>query len=357
MAVVAQFEIEYRQYMDKDANIVAPLPDFATDHQHLVELYKRMCFLNVFDKKTINLQRTGRMGTYPASIGQEAIGVGIGAALHKDDIYCPYYRDQGTLLSLGVSPLEVLSFWGGYTHGTNFQHPDCKEHLPYCIPIAGQCLHAAGAAFAIQYREESRAVLTSIGEGGTSKGDFYEAINLAGVWSLPLVFVVNNNQWAISVPSSQQTAAKTYAQKAIAAGIEGIQVDGNDVIAVQEAVDNALKKAKAGGGPSLIEAITYRLCDHTTVDDASRYVPEKEAKAAEAFTPIPRLRSYLHQQGVWDEEKELALQKEYQASIEETVKAYMNQSIPKQPDLFEHLYENVPFALLDQRSELLGEDS
>jgi 2-oxoisovalerate dehydrogenase E1 component alpha subunit len=349
---IASFDIQYLRFLDENSKPTQNFPDFANDPGTLLSLYKKMALTRALDNKAINLQRTGKMGTYPSTQGQEAVGVGTGSALNKDDVYCPYYRESGALLQRGVSMTEILAIWGGDERGNLFKH--AQQDFPTCVPIATQCLHAAGVAYAMKYRKEKRAVVTSIGEGGTSKGDFYEAMNFAGVHHLPVVFVVNNNQWAISVPRDIQTGAKTIAQKAIAAGIEGIQVDGNDVIAVRKAVLDALEKARNGKGPTLIEAITYRLCDHTTADDASRYQPPEEVKAAWKIEPIARLAHYLESQGLWSKEKETELQQQCSAEVEKAVQSYL--AIPKdKPEaMFDSLYAELPEALLDQRDEAGG---
>ena len=346
----ASFKVESLQYLDKDAKLTQELPAFATVDE-LVRLYRLMCLTRALDTKAINLQRTGRMGTYPAATGQEAVGIGMGSALHASDIVCPYYRDQACFLARGIKAEEILAYWGGDERGSDFSAEQCKHDLPICVPIAGQCLHAAGIAYALKYRQQKSAVMTICGEGGTSKGDFYEAMNLAGDWQLPCVFVVNNNQWAISVARSLQTGCETIAQKAIAAGFEGIQVDGNDVIAVRQACDYALDKARQGNGPTLIEAVTYRLCDHTTADDASRYVPKEELEKAWQEEPIVRLRTYLHDNGHWDKDKETALQKTCSEEVEAAVKAYEAMPAQSVEAVFDYLYADLPLAYLDQLEE------
>ncbi len=348
---IAQFAIHFLQYLDANHQPTQAFPEFATP-ERLLSLYRSMALTRALDHRAVNLQRVGKMGTYPSSLGQEAVGVGVGDAMHKDDVYCPYYRDQATFLMRGVKPSQILLYWGGDERGSIFI--ENKEDLPTSIPIATQCLHAAGVAFALKYRKQKRAALTMLGDGGTSRGDFYEAMNLAGEWNLPLVFVVNNNQWAISVPRSKQTAAQTIAQKAIAAGFDGIQVDGNDVIAVRHAVSEALQKAREGRGPTLIEAITYRLCDHTTADDMTRYSKEEDRKEAWHFEPIARLGYYLEAQNLWSKEKEAQLQQELRLEIEKAVEEYLNVTPPKATDIIDYLYQEIPEALLDQK-DALGE--
>ena len=213
-----------------------------------------MVLTRVFDREAINLQRTGAMGTYPSCEGQEAIGAGIGVAMRKDDVFVPYYRDVATQIQRGVLMEEILLYWGGDERGQKYR--DQSQDFPVCIPIATQSCHAVGIAFAIKYRAEGRAVVTTCGDGATSEGDFYESINVAGAMSLPVVFVVNNNRWAISVPLAKQTASQTIAHKALAVGITGIRVDGNDPIAVFEVLEEALERARHDNQPTLIEALT-----------------------------------------------------------------------------------------------------
>ena len=272
MKIVANFEIPFYQILNEQSRIIGELPDFAKDKNHLIRLYRTMVLNRTFDTKAIALQRTGKLGTYPSARGQEAVFVGIGDAMHKNDLFVPYYRDVAALIQRGVKLKEILLYWGGEEQGNCFE---CGgEDFPYSVPIGTQLLHAAGAATAIQIRKEKRAVLVTCGDGATSEGDFYEALNVAGVWKLSVVFVICNNQWAISVPRSSQTAAQTLAQKAISAGIPGEQVDGNDVIAIRERVSLALEKARTNYEPSVLEIVSYRHADHTTADDAKRYEPK-----------------------------------------------------------------------------------
>ncbi len=346
---IAEFSIEKIQFINQQGEAVQQFPAAITDDV-LIQLYHTMVLTQLFDNKTINLQRTGQMGTFAASTGQEAISVGVGYAMQQDDVYCGYYRDQGILMQRNVALDEILSYWGGDERANDYQHN--PHDFPPCVPIATQCLHAAGAAFALQQRNQQQAVVTTIGDGGTSKGDFYEAVNVAGCWALPLVFVVNNNQWAISVPLKQQTACETIAQKAIAGGFSGIQVDGNDIVAVVYATQQALAKARNGDGPSLIEAMTYRLCDHTTADDAKRYQDQSGYQVATANQPIQRLKTYLISQQLWDEQKEHALQQQCSATIDNAVEIYLAKPAQKATDIVDYLYATLPVAMQEQRDQI-----
>jgi pyruvate dehydrogenase E1 component alpha subunit len=348
---VARFEIRYSRFLDPKGNAVRPLPEFAGDRAELVALYRGMVLARRFDAKAVALQRTGRLGTFASALGQEAVPVGIASAMRTEDLLLPSFREHGAQLWRGVSPLELLLFWGGDERGSNFAGP--REDFPVCVPIATHAPHAVGVALSFKLRREKRVAVCVFGDGATSKGDVAEALNVAGVWHLPVVFVINNNRWAISVPLAQQTAAETLAQKGIAAGVEGEQVDGNDVIAVREAMARALAKARAGGGPHLIEALTYRLGDHTTADDASRYRSGSEVSARWAEEPIARLRNYLVAQGRWGKSDEEHLLAEITLMIERAAETYLA-TPPQGPEaMFDFTYEKLPHDLAEQREAAL----
>ena len=203
LPVIARCEVRRRNYLAPDGSIERPLPAFATDAKLLVELYRSMVLLRLFDRKAVALQRTGRLGTYAISLGQEAVSVGIASAMREDGVLLPSYRDNGALLWRGVALEEILLFWGGDERGNQFSGP--VHDFPFCVPVGSQAPHAAGVAYALKLRKEPRVAVCMFGDGATSKGDVYEAMNFAGVHKLPLVFVATNNQWAISVPLRLQT--------------------------------------------------------------------------------------------------------------------------------------------------------
>jgi 2-oxoisovalerate dehydrogenase E1 component alpha subunit len=333
---------------------VAPPPGFAQDGSDLLPLYRAMVLTRTFDEKAVALQRTGRLGTYPSSLGQEAVTVGVGSAMRPDDVLLPSFREQGAQLWRGVGMAELLLYWGGDERGSDFAGP--REDFPICIPVASHAPHAAGVALAFKLRGEARAAVCVMGDGGTSKGDFYEALNLAGVWRLPVVFVINNNQWAISVPRTAQTAAETLAQKGIAAGVEGIQVDGNDVIAVRDTVEQALTKARSGGGSTLIEALTYRLGDHTTADDASRYRDDTAVAEHWKDEPIGRLRRHLTQLGAWTRDDEERLFADCRVRVEQAVADYLAMPPEGPAAMFDHVYGALPDDLAEQRAVAIQGD-
>lgn len=352
LPVIARFEVRRRSYLAPDGTVLRPLPSFASDTGVLIPLYRGMVLTRAFDLKAVSLQRTGRLGTYAVSLGQEAVSVGIASAMRAEDVVLPSYRDNGTLLWRGTKMEEILLFWGGDERGSLSSGP--AHDFPYCIPVGSQAPHAAGVAYAFKLRKEPRVAVCFFGDGATSKGDVWEAMNFAGVHKLPVVFVANNNQWAISVPLKLQTASETLAQKAIAAGFAGEQVDGNDVIAVRAAAEDAIGEARAGAGPRLIEALTYRLSDHTTADDAARYRPPEEVQARWKEEPIARLRAYLVSQNAWGKSQEEELAAECQKQIEAAIERYLA-SAPRAPEtMFDHLYAELPPAYAGQRAELSG---
>lgn len=353
MTTVAQFEITYTQFLNEKGTLLEALPKYVQDPKTLKELYKVMVLTRTFDKKAIALQRTGKMGTYAPINGQEAISTAIGHAMRPDDVFIPYYRDYAAQLQRGVKMSEILAFWGGDERGSQFA---CgSQDLPICVPIASQCLHATGVAFAMKYRNESRVAVVCIGEGGTSEGDFYESINVAGTWNLPIVFVVNNNQWAISVPRDKQTGTQTIAQKAIAAGFKGLQIDGNDVVAARQTIGEAIEKARRGEGPTLIEAITYRLCDHTTADDATRYQPCEEVEAAKLKEPIARFKHFLMEEKIWAAKDEEQLVIECAKQVEQAVEEYLTSKPQPVTSMFDYHYAELPEYLVEQRAIAMEE--
>jgi len=337
------------RFLEPDGKVCRALPGFARDAKVLIPLYRAMVLTRAFDQKAVSLQRTGRLGTFASSLGQEAVGVGVASAMRTDDVLLPTYRDQSAMLWRGVKPVELLTYWGGDERGNDFSGP--RRDFPISIPVASQIPHAAGVALAMKLKGEQRAAVGIVGDGGTSKGDFYEAINIAGVWRVPAVFIVNNNQWAISVPLSRQTAALNLAQKGMAAGIPGEQVDGNDVVAVRDAAERALARARAGEGPSLIEAVTYRLSDHTTADDAHRYRSDADVSRHWKEEPVVRLKAFLVRAEVWSKPDEEALLAECAASVERAVAEYLSRAREPAASMFDHLFAQLPKGIESQRAE------
>jgi len=330
--------INYLQIMDELGQIDTTLfPEGLSDGQ-IVDMYKNMSLARALDAKILSLQRQGRAVTYAPLIGQEATQIGSAMAMRNGDYFVPNFRQHGVFVVRGM-PLDVLFlYWEGYEEGNMI--PKEVGGLPYIVPVASQLPHAAGLAYAMKYQKKESAVITYVGDGGTSEGDFYEALNFAGVMNVPLVTIIENNQWAISVPRAKQSAAQTLAQKGIAAGIESLQVDGNDVIAVYKAVKDALAK----DGPTLIECMTYRMSMHTTADDPTKYRDDDEVAMWKTKDPINRVRLYLGRRSLWNDDLEKAMQEEQKKLIDGAVeKAETFKPDPK--SIFEHVYSTMPEIL------------
>lgn len=348
---VARFDIFCRRYIAPEGKVVADLPKAANDVDLLKTLYRQMVLTRIFDQKAIALQRTGRLGTYASVLGQEAVGTGVASAMCEDDILLPSFREHGAQLQRGVTIRELLLYWGGDERGSDFSGP--RHDFPVCIPVGSHFPHATGAALALKLRGSDNAAVVIAGDGATSKGEFYEALNIAGVWQLPLLVVIANNQWAISVPRNEQTRARTLAQKAIAAGVPGEQVDGNDAVAVYTATHEALEAIRAGQGPRLIEALTYRLGDHTTADNASRYRDDEEVSRHWHEDPVSRLRDYLTAQSYWTKEDEQSLLEECREEVDTEAEAYLATPVQAVSTMFDHLFEGLPETLKTQREHAI----
>lgn len=349
--MIAGIHIHRTAYLGPDGQPLKDLPEALAEEAVLTELYRSMVRSRTFDAKAISLQRTGRLGTYPSLLGQEAVGVGVAHAMRADDVLVPSFREHALQLQRGVKAEEIYLYWGGDERGSAFMTP--AEDFPVSATVGGHAPHAAGVALAFKLKAEPRVAVCVFGDGATSKGDVYEAMNVAGIWQLPLVFVVTNNRWAISTPRTEQTAAETLAQKAIAVGIRGEQVDGNDVVAVADVVGAAVERAR-NGAPSLIECLTYRLGDHTTADDASRYREDAEVSGWWQKDPVARMRIYLSEHAGWDKTREERLLAECSAEIDRAAEAYLN--TPAQPPeaMFDHLFAELPEALAAQRAAVLA---
>jgi len=352
VAIVGRYEIESRQVLDSDGRLVGRLPEFAREPTALVAMYRHMVLARIFDQKMLALQRTGQLGTFASAVGKEAVDIGVASAMRPDDCLLVTYRETAAQLVRGVSMLEILLYWGGDERGSNYAA--ARGDFPVCITIAAHCCHAVGVAYGFKLKREPRVAVCMLGDGATSKGEFYEGINGAGTWHLPVVFIVTNNQWAISVPRKTQSAAATLAQKAIAAGIPGLQVDGNDAIAVREAAAEAIERARTGGGPTLIEAMSYRLSDHTTADDATRYRDPGELAEAWRREPIGRLRNYLVHIGAWSKSDEDGLLHACTAEVQAASQAYLDTPPPGPAQMFDHLHATLPAALQSQRAAALS---
>ncbi|HTY46887.1 MAG TPA: pyruvate dehydrogenase (acetyl-transferring) E1 component subunit alpha [Methanomassiliicoccales archaeon] len=333
------------QILDREGNVNKELEP-KIDAEMLVRAYKAMMLTRIGDEKAVRLQRQGRMGAYPPSKGQEASQIGPAMALDKDDWTVWAFREMGALLWRGVPLWQQYLYWMGNEEGSNYA--EGVNVTPSVVPVGSQVPHAVGIAYAMKYRKEKSAVLCFFGDGATSEGDFHEALNFSGVLRTPNIFVCQNNQYAISLPRERQTAARSLAQKAVAYGIPGIQVDGNDVLALYAAAVEAAARARSGGGPTLIESYTYRLGDHTTSDDATRYRKEQELTYWEARDPIARFRTYLKERKLWDDGKEQAYRTAAEAEVEEAVKKAESFPPPTIEDAFRFTYQTMSVNLKEQ---------
>jgi pyruvate dehydrogenase E1 component alpha subunit len=330
--LIAKFEVKRLRVLNErgDAD-TALMPEISDDE--IWRMYEMMLLSRIFDERAVALQREGRIGTYPSILGQEAAQVGSAFALTRQDWLFPSFREMGAHLTLGYPIPQLLMYWGGDERA---QHvPAHLNIFPFCVAVGSQIPHAVGAALAARYRRDPVAVVTYFGDGATSKGDFHEGMNMAGVFSLPLVFICQNNQWAISVPLKGQTASASLAQKAIAYGFDGVQVDGNDVFAVYRATRQAVEKARSGAGPTFIECLTYRMADHTTADDAGRYRCAEEVAAWRERDPILRLERFLEGRGLWTPEKREEAEAKAAGLIDDGIREMEAQPPPAAVELFD----------------------
>lgn len=326
-----------------------PLPEPAI----LLELYRRMVLGRRFDRQATTLTKQGRLAVYPSSRGQDACQVGAATALRDQDWLFPTYRDTVAIVTRGVDPVEALTLLRGDWHCG--YDPYQYRVAPQCTPLATNTLHAVGLAHAARLKQRDEVALALLGDGATSEGDTHEALNFAGVWKAPVVFLVQNNGYAISVPLAKQTAAPTLAAKGIGYGIPSLLIDGNDAAAVYSAVRASIERAAAGRGPTLVEAITYRIEAHTNADDAARYRADGEVEAWLPRDPIARLEAYLKAEGLLDDQAadNLAAQAE---QLAERIRDRMNRDADVDPaELFAHVYARPTVALEQQRATLLSE--
>lgn len=330
--ILATFEVRRLCVLNENGETDRALMPELTD-AGIWRMYELMVLARSFDERAVALQREGRLGTYPPIRGQEAAQVGSAFALSGTDWVFPSFREMGVHLTLGYPIPQLLQYWSGDERAQKV--PPHLNIFPFCVAVASQIPQAVGAALAARYRGDPAAVAVYFGDGATSKGDFHEAMNMAGVYALPVVFLCQNNQWAISVPLKGQTASASLAQKAIAYGFEGVQVDGNDVFAVYRATQQALAKARSGAGPTLIECLTYRMADHTTADDAGRYRSSEEVALWSGRDPILRLERFLAARGAWSEEQGGAVKSRATGIIDQAVGEMEALPGPDKTELFD----------------------
>jgi pyruvate dehydrogenase E1 component alpha subunit len=349
-----QHKVEYLSVLDEKGNLDKKLEPKIPD-ELLLKLHRAMLLGRRFDERVLSLQRQGRIGTFAPISGQEASQLGAVAVLEPDDWFVPSFRETAAELWRGRSMESVILGFGGYSEAARTKE---KPHnVPVAVPVASQVPHAAGIGWAIKYRKEKNVVMTFFGDGGTSEGDFHEGMNFAGVYQAPVVFVCQNNQWAISVPRFRQTHSETLAQKALAYGMPGIQVDGNDVLAVYAAAKEAVDRARSGNGPTLLECVTYRMMMHTTADDPKRYRKDEEVEGWRKKDPIDRFQKYLKTKKVLTEKKIEDLEEEIKAQVQAAVEAAEEEikSLTDPLVMFDHVYEEMLPHLAAQKEELTQE--
>src|SRR5438876_2440459 len=346
IALEPRFQVEYLSILASNGNLDTALEPKRAD-MDLRSLYRAMLLGRRLDERMVRLQRQGRIGTFAPTKGQEAAQMGSVFSLRPTDWMVPSFRETAAMIWRGWPIEKLLLFFAGHLEGG--QPAPEQRDLPITIPVATQLPHAVGLAYAAQYRRGDVVVMAYFGDGATSEGDFHEALNFAGVWHVPVVFVCQNNQWAISVPLKKQTHSRTIAQKALAYGFPGIQVDGNDVLAVYAASLEAVERARAGQGPTLIECVTYRLGVHTTADDPTKYRTDEEVKFWEQKDPLTRFRAYLEKKKLLDTSVEEQVDEEIARAVER-----FEAMPPADPlAMFDHAYAERPSSLEAQRTELI----
>ncbi len=347
--MVRKFEVPFLKVLDEDGNCDELLKPNLEAGQ-IKEIFELMILARTFDEVALRLQREGRIGTYASARGQEAAQVGSACSLGSGDWMFPAFRENAAYIARGV-PIEMLfEYWGGDERGNMI--PENINAFTVAIPVSTQIPHAVGFAWGAKLKGNKKAVLVYLGDGSTSEGDFHEGMNFAGTFKLPVVFLCENNQWAISVPRTRQCAAETLAQKAFGYGFDGIQVDGNDVFAVYKATKEALEKAYEDNGPTLIECVTYRMSDHTTSDDASRYRDPKELEAWARKDPVDRLRNYMKRIGLWSEEYENKIQANATKKVRKAVERAESLQAPNPVDMFTWTFNEMPPRLKEQFESL-----
>jgi len=344
---VANFSVDYLQILNEKGTLDKKLMPNLTKSQ-ILWMYENMILTRAVDEKMLSMQRQGRIGTFAPVKGQEACQIGIIAALDKKDMIFPAFRETAAHIAFGLPPENLFIYYAGDERGSKTD----KNFFPIAIPVATQLLHAVGYAWGAKIKKENIVIVVFFGDGATSEGDFHEAMNFAGVFKLPVLFVCQNNQYAISVPRKLQSASETLAQKAIAYGFNGIQVDGNDVFSVYKAAKDAVLNIKKGKGPFFIECITYRLGDHTTADDSLKYRTQKELNEWMKKDPILRLKDFIIKNKYMSRLDEEKLQDKVKLKVEEFVKKAESIEAPNVEDIFKYTFKEMPWNLKEELEDL-----
>lgn len=334
--------------IDNDGKVINQKYMPKIDRELITEAYKKMLFARTADLMAVSYQRQGRMYTYPPIIGKEAIQTAAGYIIRPQDWLVPAFREVPLMMDKGVSLKEVFLYYMGNEEGSNFQN--AERVLPISVPIGSQILQAAGLGYAVKYQQKDEAVFTYIGDGGTSEGDFSEGLNFAAVWKAPVIFTIQNNQYAISTPIEKQTKSINLAVKSVAFGMPGIKVDGNDFFAMYAAYEAAHKYVLEGNGPVLIEAYTYRIGAHTTSDDPSKYRTKEEEQQWAKTDPLPRMKKYMESNGFAIENEE-ELVEQFKEEVDKEFAAAENFRPYELDEVFKYMYTEMPDELKRQKDE------
>lgn len=337
-----------KQVINKNGH---PKKEIAPDEEELLkDVFGKMLYIRKLDKRSVSLQRQGEIGTYAPCKGQEAAQIGSALALHNHDWLFPSYREFGALIEHGVPPARILQYWEGNEAGSCFfPKNNC---FPFAVPVGSQALHAVGAARTF----DNQCAVAYFGDGATSEGEVMEALNFAGLWNVPAIFFCQNNQWAISVPRSEQTASKTLAEKADGFGCRSIRIDGNDPLTVYRTVKEERSKVINNSSPVFIEAVTYRLGNHTTSDDAGRYRSDKEVEEAQKEDPIKRTKKFLTNNSIINKKFVQKLEQWIDAMVNQCTKRFKNFDPPQTDDMFKHTYHKLPNRLRKQNKEWTNDE-
>jgi len=349
LKTIASLDIKRLEILGVDGKVDKALMPKVSD-KLLLEMYRLMFQIRAFDERAILLQRSGRLGTYPMITGQEATQCVPPLALKPSDWVVPTYRGGGVYFARGMQMRYGLLYWAGDDRGTHF--PEGNNDMIFSIPVGTHLTQVAGLAWGQKFKGKGGVAMTYCGDGTSSKGDLHEALTFAGQFKLPAIYIIENNGWAISVPRKRQAASQTLAQKAWGYGVHGVQVDGNDALAVYAATAEAVARARKGDGATLIECETYRMGHHTTADDATRYRDNKDVEAWKKKDPIARFKKFLTAKKIWNDKEEGALKTATDAWIDQEVKAYEEFPAPNPLNMFADNYDKAPRALIEQRAEL-----
>ncbi|TCG10956.1 pyruvate dehydrogenase (acetyl-transferring) E1 component subunit alpha [Mycoplasma todarodis] len=346
---------DFFRFLDIDGKLIDPNTKLTVTNEELLSAYEYMVLSRQQDTYMSQLQRQGRLLTFAPNFGEEALQTAAALSLKKEDWLIPSFRNNAAMLMKGVPLINQFLYWNGNEKGNIT--PDDVNVFPINIVIATQYSHAAGVAYALKQQKKKAISMTFIGDGGTSEGEFYEAMNLAGVHKWPVVFCINNNQWAISTPTKMETSAATLAAKAVAAGIPALRVDGNDLVASAEVIKEAAEYTREGNGPILVEFITWRQGPHTTSDNPRIYRTKEQEEEKEKWEPMHRIKNFLISQNVWTDEKDEKLWTNKLAEVKQAYKDSLELNTTSVDEVFDHTFAKLTPELEEQKAQALEWES